>query len=69
MCSNNAVLITGGASGIGFALAKAFIESGNEVLICGRRKERLLEAQAKYPDLKVLVCDVTKERDQLNLLQ
>ena len=65
--SNNAVLITGGATGIGFALAKVFIESGNQVLICGRRKERLLEAQRKFPEIKILVCDVSKETDQENL--
>ena len=65
--SNNAVLITGGSTGIGFSLAKAFIESGNDVLICGRRKDRLLLAQSKYPDMKILVCDVTKEKDRFNL--
>ena len=65
--SNNAVLITGGSTGIGFSLAKAFIESGNDVLICGRRKDRLLLAQSKYPDMKILVCDITKEKDRFNL--
>lgn len=66
--SNNAVLITGGASGIGYSLAKAFIEAGNEVLICGRRKDRLLEAQKKFPNLKILPCDITKEKDRSELV-
>ncbi len=37
----NTVLMTGGASGIGFALAERFIEAGSTVIICGRRAEKL----------------------------
>ena len=67
--SNNAVLITGGATGIGYALAESFLKAGNEVLICGRRKDRLLRAQSKYPELKIFQCDVSKEKDRFDLLQ
>jgi len=42
--SGNTILITGGATGIGFALAKAFLKD-NTVIICGRRKEKLAEAE------------------------
>jgi uncharacterized oxidoreductase len=66
--SNNTILITGGATGIGFALAKAFLEAGNNVIICGRRENRLKEAQAKLPKLHIKVCDVSKESDRENLL-
>lgn len=31
------VLVTGGATGIGFALAERFLAAGAKVLICGRR--------------------------------
>jgi len=56
--SGNTVLITGGATGIGFALAQVFLREGNEVIICGRRKDRLLNAKSRLPALNLKVCDV-----------
>lgn len=37
-------LITGGSSGIGFAIATTFIKAGCNVIICGSSKEKLLKA-------------------------
>jgi uncharacterized oxidoreductase len=67
--SGNTVLITGGATGIGFAMAEAFLRAGSEVVICGRRKERLLEAQQKHPELHVRTCDVASASDCRALAQ
>ncbi|HVO04757.1 MAG TPA: SDR family oxidoreductase [Candidatus Cybelea sp.] len=61
--SGNSVLITGGATGIGYAMAEAFLAAGSAVAICGRRKRRLQEAQAQHPVLRVRVCDV-EDADQ-----
>jgi uncharacterized oxidoreductase len=65
--SGNTVLITGGATGIGFSLAEEFIKADNEVIICGRRKEKLEEAKSKLPKVHTKVCDVSdpKERESL----
>lgn len=65
--NGNTVLITGGAGGIGFALAEAFLNAGNEVIICSRKKEGLQKAQVKYPALHVRECDVSdgSSRDSL----
>ena len=52
------VLITGGGSGIGLALAECFYKEGNRVIICGRREERLQAAKEKFPDLHTVVCDL-----------
>ena len=41
---NKSILITGGATGIGFAMAKRYSEKGALVTICGRRKEKIEEA-------------------------
>lgn len=40
-------LITGGSSGIGFAIAKAFLDSGAKVIIAGTNEERLQAALGK----------------------
>jgi len=39
------VLITGGSTGIGFSLAKLFVQEGARVWLVSRRKEVLAEAQ------------------------
>jgi uncharacterized oxidoreductase len=56
--SGNTILITGGATGIGLALAEAFLQAGNEVLVCGRRAEKLEQARLLLPALHTLQCDV-----------
>ena len=58
--SGNTVLITGGATGIGFAMAEVFLQAGSEVIVCGRREQRLREAREKHPELHTKVCDVAK---------
>lgn len=67
--ASNTVLITGGASGIGLALATRFLAAGSEVILCGRREEKLREAQGKHPQLKIRVCDLTGEADRLSLYE
>lgn len=56
-------LVTGGASGIGFAIARALASRGNQVVILGRSKARLDEARRSVPDLRTVVADVTREDD------
>ena len=67
--ASNSVLITGGASGIGFALAERFLRAGSDVLICGRRHDRLRAVQDKHPQIKIRVCDVAKASDRLALFE
>jgi uncharacterized oxidoreductase len=47
--TGNTILITDGASGIGFAFAERFLKLGNKVIICGRREEALQEAKKRNP--------------------
>ena len=65
--SGNKILITGGATGIGFGLAQRFIQENNTVIICGRREAALKEASVKLPSIITKVCDlaVADEREEL----
>ncbi|MFD2935862.1 SDR family oxidoreductase [Spirosoma flavum] len=65
--TNHVILITGGATGIGLALAEAFLRENNTVIICGRREDRLAEAKAKFPNLHTRVCDVSQAQDREEL--
>jgi uncharacterized oxidoreductase len=58
--TGRSVLITGGATGIGFELARELLHAGNHVAICGRRRSALLAAKRKLPGLGIRVCDVTR---------
>jgi uncharacterized oxidoreductase len=67
--NGNTILITGGATGIGLTLAETFLKEGNQVIICGRRKDKLLEANRKVPQVVVKVCDVSKTKDRKSLVE
>ena len=61
------VVITGGATGIGFALAKLFGKQGARVLIAARRESRLKDAvdllAGEGIDACYHTCDVSKRED------
>ncbi len=63
------ILITGGGSGIGLALAEQFIADENEVIICGRRESVLLEVIQKLPNVIIHVCDLSLESGREDLYQ
>jgi uncharacterized oxidoreductase len=66
--TGHTVLVTGGASGIGLALAERFLAAGNDVIICGRRESKLREAQAAHPSLRTRVCDLAEPSERTELV-
>lgn len=56
-------LVTGGSTGVGFALARALIAAGAKVAICGRDAARLAAARERLGDTQTIDCDVANEDD------
>jgi uncharacterized oxidoreductase len=54
----NTVFVTGGTSGIGKGLAEGFYKLGNQVIISGRREDRLQDICASNPGMRYFVLDV-----------
>jgi uncharacterized oxidoreductase len=65
---DNTILITGGATGIGLALARELLRLGNTVVICGRRRDKLEEAKKNLPRLITKVCDIAKKEERESLM-
>ncbi|MDQ0391409.1 SDR family oxidoreductase [Labrys monachus] len=60
------VLVVGGSSGMGFALAERLLAAGIAVTIVGRSPERLAQAREKLgnaPSLQAVTADATNEED------
>ena len=65
--SNNKILITGGATGIGLGLTERFISENNTVIVCGRRESVLNELKDRFPTVITRVCDVSVENERTEL--
>lgn len=50
LLENRVALITGGSSGIGFAIAKVFLKQGCSCIITGRNEKRIIEAKEKLKE-------------------
>lgn len=67
--TGNTILITGGTSGIGHALAVHLNMLNNKVIICGRRQDRLEAIQKTNAGIEIKVCDVTDAQQRVDLAE
>ena len=65
--SGHTILITGGATGIGLALAERFLEADNDIVICGRRADKLEKARSKHRAFHTHACDVSDPEKRVEL--
>jgi uncharacterized oxidoreductase len=61
--SGNTILITGGGSGIGQALAHRWHDAGNHVIVTGRRRQALDASIAGRERMSAYVLDVTASNE------
>lgn len=55
------IVITGGGSGIGLAMARSLAAEGTHVVITGRDQNKLAAAAANHSNISSQVCDVTDD--------
>ncbi len=61
--SKQTVLITGGSSGIGLAIAQKFLANDNTVIITGRNLSKLEAVQKEFPKIQIYQSDVTDDAE------
>lgn len=61
--SKRVVLITGGGSGIGLALAKKFLNNDFTVIITGRNLSKLEKVKTENPNIHIYQSDVTNDAE------
>lgn len=66
---DNRIFITGGCSGIGLALAEAFLAQRNKVIVCDRNAEKVEFVQTRYKELHTHLCDVTNINNVRQMMQ
>ena len=62
------VLVTGGSTGIGLAIAKAFSELDCHVAICGREPVKLEKAKSIVRNVETIQCDLERPEAIAHLL-
>jgi NAD(P)-dependent dehydrogenase (short-subunit alcohol dehydrogenase family) len=63
-----AVLVTGGSTGIGAAVARQFAERGAHVIVSGRREDTLRQSAGQHQRIQYVVADVADPSQARHLI-
>ncbi|MCB1173148.1 MAG: SDR family NAD(P)-dependent oxidoreductase [Leptospiraceae bacterium] len=66
--TGNTILITGGSTGIGRAIARAFHAQNNRIIVTSRNQARLAQLQQEFPDWSTYPADLTCTADVIELV-
>jgi uncharacterized oxidoreductase len=66
--TNRTILITGGGSGIGLAIAQLLSDHGNRLILTGRNQAKLEKAATQLPNATAISCDITNAADVTRLV-
>lgn len=67
--TDNTILITGGSSGIGFEMARQFLNRNNKVIITGRDEKKLQDAKQQLDGVTIVRSDVSNPDNMEKLYQ
>jgi 3-oxoacyl-[acyl-carrier protein] reductase len=65
---NKTILITGSSSGIGFGLAKKFLEANNKIIICSKNIKKLKQASRTLDNCLYIQADLSLDKDIKNAI-
>ena len=60
LLKNKAALVTAGANGIGYAIAKKFEESGAKVFVCDINQDAVDMVNKNHQNIKAIFCDLSQ---------
>lgn len=63
------IIIIGGTSGIGLALAQAHLTDGWQVCVVGHSSHKIKEINQLYPQIQTVYCDLTNRRERNELFK
>lgn len=59
LLKNKTALVTAGANGIGYAIAKKFEESGAKVFVCDINQDAVDMVNKNHQNIKAIFCDLS----------
>lgn len=66
---NKVIVITGGTSGLGFALMQELLKEKAKVSLCARKEEDLQKLKQNYPEAFTMKCDVGNKAEVFDYIQ